>query len=446
MIVSTFSRRSGIDWDRVRPGQILWKTDDPALNRKLKQRWKSARPEKKRFPITISVLGKVGRPLTLSCNGVTVESSVPLQAANNRPLDDAFLRKQLGRLGETSHELAGIENQLEGEVMVPVSVINELRRQLVNQLDQSAPASISSALNTPSLTDLLPNRKAPEEAQIRLSVLCRTLAQVEAALECGVPLIYCDFEDLRRYADAVALVRGYGSDSEIYLATPRIQKSKESGYFKLIEKTAPDGVLLRNLGGIAWFEENSSLPLIGDFSLNVANPLTAQLLMNRVRFQHLTVSYDLNIVQVLDLLNAAPPQWFELTLHQHIPMFHMEHCVFCTFMSSGTTYRDCGRPCDKHQVQLKDRVGQLHPLQADVGCRNTLFNGRAQTGARFYKELKNAGLSRFRLEWLTESKEESIKTIKVYQDLLSETASIEETLFQIEAAERLGVTEGTLLV
>jgi putative protease len=78
--------------------------------------------------------------------------------------------------------------------------------------------------------------------------------------------------------------------------------------------------------------------LIGDFSLNVANPLTAQLLMDRVRFEYLTVSYDLNISQVLDLLRIANPDWFELTLHQHMPMFHMEHCVFCTFMSDGTDY------------------------------------------------------------------------------------------------------------
>ena len=57
------------------------------------------------------------------------------------------------------------------------------------------------------------------------------------------------------------------------------------------------------------FEEHSALPLVGDFSLNVANPLTAQLLMDRVRFECLTVSYDLNIAQVLDLLRAASPDW-----------------------------------------------------------------------------------------------------------------------------------------
>jgi putative protease len=185
------------------------------------------------------------------------------------------------------------------------------------------------------------------------------------------------------------------------------------------------------------------LKKIGDFSLNVANPITAKLLMENAGLDHLTVSYDLNIGQVLELLHSAPLAWFELTLHQHMPMFHMEHCVFCTFLSKGTTYKDCGRPCETHVVHLRDRVGQLHRLQADVGCRNTLFNGKAQTGARYFQHLRNAGLSRFRVELLDEA-EDAAKTIRAYQDLLSGKSDPFELIDQVQALEKLGVTEGTL--
>ena len=99
-------------------------------------------------------------------------------------------------------------------------------------------------------------------------------------------------------------------------------------------------------------------------------------------------------------------------------MFHMEHCVFCTFLSEGTSYKDCGRPCEKHHVQLRDRVGQLHTLMADVGCRNTLFNGRAQTGARFFQALSNAGLRRFRCDFTNEDKASTLLTLQSYQQLL----------------------------
>jgi putative protease len=272
----------------------------------------------------------------------------------------------------------------------------------------------------------------------QLSCLCRSMDQLEAALECRVPTIYCDFEDPRRYKDAVAL------SPTVILATPRIIKPGEEGYLKLIERAEPRGLLLRNLAALNYYKHRSDLIQVGDFSLNVANPLTAKLLMEHCHLERLTISYDLNIAQVVDLLHAAPPHWFELTIHQHMPLFHMEHCVFCAFMSPGTDYKTCGRPCEKHIVHLRDRVGQLHRLSADVGCRNTLFNGRAQTGARFLPDLLKAGLRQFRLELLGETREEAIHSINLYQNLLEGTCSATELHIALGATEKLGVTEGTL--
>ena len=159
-------------------------------------------------------------------------------------------------------------------------------------------------------------------------------------------------------------------------------------------------MLVRNLGAIDYFRA-SPLRLIGDFSLNVANPLTAALL-HRQGLARLTVSYDLNAQQVLDLLQAAPPSWFELTIHQHLPLFHMDHCVFAAFLSQGTDHTNCGRSCDRHQVKLRDRVGLEHPVKADVGCRNTMFHARAQSGAKYLSSFLAAGARVFRIELLDE--------------------------------------------
>jgi putative protease len=177
--------------------------------------------------------------------------------------------------------------------------------------------------------------------------------------------------------------------------------------------------------------------------LNVANPLTADFLIAS-GLEQLTVSYDLNIDQVLDLLHAAPPAWFELTLHQHMPMFHMEHCVFAAFMSGGKSFLDCGRPCEKHQVKLRDRVGMEHPLKADVGCRNTLFNATPQTGASFFSDLMNAGLRHYRVELLEESRDEAARIIVTYQDLLAGKFSGATLHRDLRAQSQLGVTTGTL--
>jgi len=383
-----------------------------------------------------------------ACAPQNLRSALPLQAARTAPLTTEKLREHLGRFGESGYVLGEFANDLEGEVILPIGELNRLRRELVFQLDAAravvraeSPESWREVFQSSASLRLVNPPARKPEACATLRVLCRTMDQLDAALSCGIGEIYADFEDLRRYKDAVARVRVAENGARIFLATPRIQKAGEQGFFKLIENTAPDGVLIRNLGAIAHFAA-SPLRKVGDFSLNVANPLTAQHLIG-AGLERVTVSYDLNIGQVLDLLAAAPPEWFELTIHQHMPMFHMEHCVFAAFLSKGKDATDCGRPCEKHRVSLRDRVGVEHPLRADVGCRNTLFNAVPQTGARFFAQLGDAGLRDYRVELLEESADEAARVIRAYQTLLGGERDGEELWRDLRAQSQLGVTHGT---
>ena len=63
----------------------------------------------------------------------------------------------------------------------------------------------------------------------------------------------------------------------------------------------------------------------------------------------------------------------EVTIHQYMPEFHMEHCVFAAFLSEGNSFKDCGKPCEKHNVMLRDFFGNHHYIKADQECRNTLY-------------------------------------------------------------------------
>ncbi len=440
-------QREKIRFQDLKEGDRIWKTDDPALNAELQKSWNESRLKPQKQMLTWAVAGRAGDPLILtdSGTGAKVASSIPLQVAEQRPLAAEFLQKQFGRLGNTAYQLESLDVDLEGEVMLPVSELNRMRRAMVEKLEQEPDAAKPARVSTNvSVAELLP--KLPENdrgAEPVLYVLCRNQEQVDAALSAKVERIYADFEDVRRYRDVVRSVRESGVNSRIYLATPRIQKAGESGLFRVVEKAKPDGVLVRNLGGVQHFREHGELEMIGDFSLNVANPISAEFFRGQ-GCRNLTISYDLNIGQVLDLLAKAPPAWFEITLHQHMPMFHMEHCVFCSFISEGTDVTNCGRPCDTHEVELRDRVGQRHILSADVGCRNTLYNGRAQSGARFFGNLLDSGLRQYRVELLKENREEAAATITAYQDLLRGSEGGTQLWERLQVESKLGVVEGTL--
>jgi putative protease len=213
----------------------------------------------------------------------------------------------------------------------------------------------------------------------------------------------------------------------------------------LVLAAAPDGILVRNHEHLRFFPAVApDLRLRGDFSLNVANPLSAEYYISKYKLERVTASYDLNVGQLESLLKGAPPVWFDLTLHQHMPMFHMEHCVFCAFLSKGKDYHDCGRPCDKHKVALRDRVGALLPLKADAGCRNTVFNNRAQTGAEFFDRLLSLGARHFRVEFVDESPEAVLRTVAAYDRLLRGEVSGAELWRELKLLNQLGVTRGQL--
>ena len=452
-------------------GTPVWKTSDPALERELRKSWQARieADDVRKEPISFVFTGGVGQPLTVRAGTLSLVSRSPLEPAQKFALSTETLTEIFSRLNDSPYRCAAVQNDIEGNVFLPKSELNRLKHELVESLKtrdaarrQSSGLPLREALDTlvasgcqasPALRAAYGRLSSLRSGSCRcdprmsrmlmpqLSVLCRTTDQLEAALACGVRTLYADFEDIRRYKDVVSLVR-QTPDAEIFLATPRIQKAGEQGFFKLIENAQPDGVLIRNVGAISHFQ-NSPLRTVGDFSLNVANPASVAVFLAR-GLERVTISYDLNITQVLALANASPVDRLELTLHQHMPMFHMEHCVFAAFLSKGSTFLDCGRPCEKHRVHLRDRVGVEHPLRADVGCRNTLFNAAAQTGAAHFEELRAAGLRHFRIELLEESSVETHAVLRAYQNLLDGTTRGETLWRSLKAQPQLGVTKGTL--
>jgi putative protease len=433
-----FFETGKIRFHEIPVGSRVWKTSDPALDRELRGSF-SGRLETdadRLTPLDLVVRGKADEPLLLECGEVLVSSRIPLQSARTRPLTTDALRAQLEKLGGTGFSLRSLESRIEGDVILPISEINRMRRELV----EKASRTVRDTSPKVTLKEILPSFEGPKSSDSHLSVLVRSEEQLEAALEAGAREILVDYEDIRRYKDAVAVSRAHGG-AQVLLATPRIQKAGEEGFFKLIANANPDGVLIRNIGAISHFA-GSPIRLIGDFSLNVANPLTALVFKNH-GLERLTISHDLNSAQILSMLRHAPPEWFELTLHHHMPMFHMEHCVFAAFLSKGKDYTDCGRPCEKHRVHLRDRVGMEHPLRADVGCRNTLFHATAQTGAAFFESFHAAGLRHFRIELLEESAEETTRIVTAYQELLTARRSGAALHCKLHATSQIGVTTGT---
>ncbi|MEI6430277.1 MAG: DUF3656 domain-containing protein [Pseudanabaena sp. ELA607] len=449
-IALTFARH-GFEPRHLTKGMPVWKTSDPELEKQWRQTYAGDQPKFSR-PIKLAVHGLINAPLTVIATDelghtVQIDSAIPLVMATKQPLTTAKLTEQLGRLGNTPFHLRELENHLEGQLMLPVSELNHLRRQMATELEQIRGVPKRWVLHSShSYQDLLlnvePSSKSMAQNQPELIVLVRNLEQLNAAIMAQVTTIYCELEDPRRYDEIVKYFRQKASHEQtIWLAPPRICKPGEYWISDQVLRSQADGYLVRNYDQLKYFADYNC---VADFSLNIANALTAKYFKDQYNLIRLTASYDLSAAQVEDLLISCPRDWLEITIHQHMPMFHMEHCVFCAFLSTGKDFTDCGRPCEKHDVKLRDRSGISHILQADAGCRNTLFNGTAQTGAEHILKLQRKGVKYLRLEFLNESADLVTDTITAYQQLLKGEITGTQLWQSLKLHNRLGVTRGNL--
>ena len=439
--------RGAVNPERVRPGDWLWRTQDPALDARVRPLLDAADPLHSR-PLKMSFVGRVGEvpTLTLTDEGgrsVTVTGESVIGEARNRALDAATLREQLGKLGGTPYHLDGLTCELEGAGFLPISALNALRREATAKLTELR-GQVPQRRATPLLevsSGALAEAASPV-GEPRLHLLVRTPEQLDAAIAVRPESITLDYLELYGLGASVQKVSEAGLS--VRVASPRILKPSEQNIQKFLLSLGAE-LLVRSGGLLEGLQEVAQRPtLIGDFSLNAANALSSRALL-ALGLSRLTPTHDLNAEQVSDLAALVGPNKLEVIVYGHLPVFHTEHCVFCRFLSSGTDYTNCGHPCETHSLALRDERGRQHPVMADVGCRNTVFEGRAQSAAPHLERWLAAGLRDFRLEFVHQSAAELTEVVAAHRAYFAGPRNASELERRL-AATGPGITEGSLFV
>ncbi|HWB85109.1 MAG TPA: U32 family peptidase [Bryobacteraceae bacterium] len=436
--------------ERIRPGDLLWRTHDPDLDKAVRPFTTAAAPLR-RQPVDVRVTAKPGAPLTAEWHLVndprvqaTVTTPEPLASAQNRSLTLEFLREQLGRLGNTPYELASVELSIDGAPFAPASLLNQLRREAVSQLAAQQSAALRRAVVDPAftLTKLAPQPAPSSPGAPKLHLLIRAPEQLEAALALRPATLTLDYLDLYGLRPSLERVRAAAVQARV--AAPRLLKPGEERIADfLVQCGCP--ILVRSGGLLQALRGKPHPPLVGDFSLNAANAITAAALLE-MGLTRLTPTHDLNAAQVTALAAGIGAELIEVVAFQHLPVFHTEHCVFCRFLSTGTSYRDCGRPCEHHRVALRDDAGRAHPVVADVGCRNTVFGAEAQEASAHLADWLAAGIRHFRLEFVHESPAELTRIARAFEEVLDSGRGFTELTEQLRQFAPEGTTQGSLFV
>jgi putative protease len=435
---------------KLKEGMKVYLNSDEAQTKELQKTW-SSREHMKRIPLRFNVTAKLGEKLHIEAidpegRKAEIYSENNLSPASNRPVTEDFFKDELSSLGMTVYTLNSFNATIDQNLFFNHKELKELRRELISKMSAIRVDRSQDIFET-SIPTVITNQKA---SNYGLNILLRSRAQVEGfiqhfsqfeSLKHLIKSVILDFEFGKDYAPSIEMLKSIGVRAGI--ATTRILKPDEYYNLNIIMRCKPDLVLVRNLGAFHYLKEKSSIPLIGDFSLNVTNSLTHSYLINK-GLETVNVSYDLNQDQLLDLVDKSDSSKVEVTLHQYMPEFHMEHCVFAAFLSKGTSFKDCGKPCEKHEVKLKDPYGNMHFLKPDQECRNTFFKATPQSASFLIGQLKAKGVETYRLEALNEDVTKINMKIMTYLELLDERITSEEAMKRLQMAESYGLGMGQI--
>jgi putative protease len=434
------------------PPRRVFKTSDPANERAIEQR---LRQNPHRIPIDVRIGGRFGEPFVLEAtsargHAARVTGDAPVEIARTAVTTRDVLLEKLEKLGDTPFMLRDLTVDLPEGAMLPASAINRARRALAEALAGSIEANRGAEAAAPA------NRPEPAPAPPPappaasppapgLFVLCRTASQAHAAVHAGADGVILDFLELTGTGEALRGLRARWPSLPITLAPPRIRKPGEAKIDKYLHDLAPEAMLVRGLGALAEVPARPGVIYVGDFSLNVTNRSSAAEVLSR-GLSAFTPSFDLDAAQLVALCETRFGPWAEVVVHHPMPLFHMEHCAIAALLSEGRDHKTCGRPCERHDVRLRDRAGMDHPVQADVGCRNTVFHAVPQSAAGVVASLQKGGVGRFRIELVRENPTEVTALVRLYRELLEGRTTPGSLRQALRAEGGYGVVSGSLRV
>lgn len=249
------------DFDRgVQIGDKVYKVTDT----KLQEEALNA-PDKK-LPATFLFTARVGQYIEMVVTDLKSGYSVEMvgdhiiEAAHKSATDEERVVAQLCRLGNTpfTADWTSCDVQIDDNAMIPVSLINRMRRDAVDQL-------VAHRLEI--------NRKALSRAE--LDVICAN------ELLGATPLDLTAFQESFKKAKPVPLnkfIDGDRGDGESIRKIPyilNVSKGELDSYIeknwgKIVSITKTSGILVGNLG---WIKElqDAGVKIYGDYGLNVFN-------------------------------------------------------------------------------------------------------------------------------------------------------------------------------
>lgn len=436
----------------VRDHDRVFKVYDARLMERAKETYASGAPVR-RIPVAIAVRAAVGEPLTVTlcdAEGHRGEGRTDFigEPARKRPLSEEIIRKQVSRLGTSVYEMKSLHCDIAGEVMVPMSEINEARRKAVEALDALRLKEIEAREHRPEpkFTDRIA-RPTPKKAHFLVAV--DTLGKAEAALSAGADGILFGGESYEHrviapeeYERAWQMAREAGA--RIDFNTPRIVHDGQQKHVeRLLAAFAafpPDAVHVHNIAMLALVRRLTDFAIHADYSLISYNKQTLAFLKD-YGVAGATLSPELTAKEIRQLAKESP---LPLTciVHGRLELMVSNYCVTGSFLG-GCGEGPCTQPCTRGHFALKDRKDALFPLAMDQFCHMHVLNSKVLSMMPHAMKFRAAGIETMQIEAKAMGEKEIAAIVKAYRKAMAFPEELAEAqLSWIHEQEGKDITRG----
>ncbi|MCI9258642.1 MULTISPECIES: DUF3656 domain-containing U32 family peptidase [Romboutsia] len=395
----------------ARKGQIVFKTSDSELMDRVQATFTQDKELVKNI-IDAKITIKLGQKPILTLkdrhgNEATIECDKIVEEAMKVALSKEKVEAQLRKLGNTPYELDLLEIELDDNVSLPVSLLNQMRRDCIELLDKER-ISIKNRKYKDKVVKYKPvqyNRNKKQE----ISVKVKNLEQLESALECNIDRIY--YEDTNSIDKAMSLAMKY--NKKVIYSAPRIIRNKEYNHLAKANNAGVASVQVGNYGSIDYFKGKE---LNIDYYLNAFNSETINY-YKEIGADTLCISQELNINEIKETIKYTDIN-IESVVYGYTPLMITEYCPM------GVIVRDCKKDkrvakCKESIYALRNSKGDEFRVSQDIFCRSTIYNSNVTCMLDNLYELHEIGINVLRLDFTLEDKETVKEVIEAYQEVLS---------------------------
>lgn len=345
-------------------------------------------------------------------NIVTVQGDKLVEKALKVALSEEKIETQIKKLGNTPYEIDQLKINLDEGVSMPISLINQIRREAIELLD-NARISVKGRMykdNDIKYSPKIYSRNADNKSKIRVKV--NNIEALKSILNLDIDMIY--YEDVSTIEQAMTMANA--NNKKLIYSAPRIVRNREYKRLEKSDEYCKDHVQISALGQVKYYKENSeSVKFDVDYYLNPFNSETINH-YKKEGAETVCISQELNLHEIKETTQYTDLE-IETVAYGYIPMMLSEYCPMGVVARSCKKDKRCAN-CKESKYVLRDFKGEEYRVSQDIFCRSTIYNSSANCLINNLDELSEAGINIFRLDFTHETPELIEKITKSFIDVI----------------------------